>query len=259
MEGELISPLFFCPPKALYVRKLIKNMTRRKTTTLFNKNHISIIKIEDGLIFYPTRSFYKESNPKIKNWVQHLVIREGSYESSSQAITRKKREQEKPITERVKSPLGFYYTRTIHPQESVSSYPKVSETKTKHEWIFYNQDIRYILTYYTEYCGIKANPEIHPWNLIDKKAMGDNFITALLEEVTNIIESTKTKQEVELEQPQRNRYLGREEHHYTGNLREVKRLIFTDLFGYPEGPKYQTDNEKILSHGFDLKTSFRNM
>ena len=88
--------------------------------------------------------------------------------------------------------------------------------------------------------------------------MGDNFITALLDEVTNIIECTKTKQEIELEQP-RNRYLGREEYHYTGNLGEVKRLIFTDLFGYPEGPKYQTNDEKILSHGFDLKTSFRNM
>lgn len=124
---------------------------------------------------------------------------------------------------------------------------------------FYNQDIRYILTYYTEYCGTNVNPEIHPWNLIDKKAMEDNFITALLEEVTNIIEITKTKQEIELEQPQPNRYLGREEHHYTGNLGEVKRLIFTDLFGYPEGPKYQTNDEKILSHGFDLKTSFRNM
>ena len=38
-----------------------------------------------------------------------------------------------------------------------------------------------------------------------------------------------------------------------------KREIFTDLFGYPEGPKYQTNEEKILSHGFDLKTSFRTM
>ena len=89
--------------------------------------------------------------------------------------------------------------------------------------------------------------------------MGDSFITALLEEVTNIIECTKIKQEIELEQPKRNRSLGSEEHHYAGNLGEVKRLIFTDLFGYPGGPKYQTDNEKILSHGFDLKTSFRNM
>ena len=88
---------------------------------------------------------------------------------------------------------------------------------------------------------------------------GDNFVTALLEEITRIIESTKTKQEIELEQPQRNRYLGMEIYHYTGNLGEVRRLIFTDLFGYPEGPKYQTNDEKILSHGFDLKTSFRNM
>ena len=177
-------------------------------------------------------------------------------ETSQEAFTRKRREQPKPITERVKSPLGFYYTRTIHPQNLVH---EKTESKIKHVWNFYNPDCEYELTYYTEYNGTKANVEIRPWNLIDNKALGDNFITALLEEITSIIESTKTKQEIELEQPQRNRYLGREEYPYTGNLEEVKRLIFTDLFGYPEGPKYQTNDEKILSHGFDLKTSFRNM
>ena len=39
----------------------------------------------------------------------------------------------------------------------------------------------------------------------------------------------------------------------------VKKEIFTDLFGYPDGPKYQTNEEKILAYGFDLKTSFRKM
>lgn len=231
-------------------------MTRRKTTTLFNKNHISIIKIVGAELPSPVRSYYTASQLKIKTWVKHQIICEASCETSQAAFTRKRREQPKPITERVKSPLGFYYTRTIHPQNL--AYKK-TESKIKHVWNFYNPDGEYELTYYTEYNGTKANVEIHPWNLIDKKAMGDNFITALLDEVTNIIECTKTKQEVELEQPRQNIYLGREEHHYTGNLGEVKRLIFTDLFGYPEGPKYQTNDEKILSHGFDLKTSFRNM
>lgn len=231
-------------------------MARTKVTTLFNKNHISIIKIVGAELPSPVRSFYIASQPKIKNWVKHQIICEASCETSQEAFTRKKREQPKPIMERVKSPLGFYYTRTIHPQNLVH---KKTESKIKHVWNFYNPDGEYELTYYTEYNGTKANVEIHPWNLIDNKALGDNFITALLEEITSIIESTKTKQEIELEQPQRNRYLGREEHHYTGNLEEVKRLIFTDLFGYPEGPKYQTNDEKILSHGFDLKISFRNM
>ena len=46
---------------------------------------------------------------------------------------------------------------------------------------------------------------------------------------------------------------------YVGDLTNVKKEIFTDLFGYPDGPKYQTNDEKILAHGFDLKTSFRKM
>ena len=232
-------------------------MARTKVTTLFNKNHISIIKIVGSELPSPVRSYYTPSQPKIKNWVKHEIICETPREKSWWEVEKEQNKKAKPITERVKSPLGFYYTRTIYPQQTLVH--KEIESKIKHVWNFYNPDGEYELTYYTEYNGTKVNVEIHPWNLIDEKAMGDNFITALLEEITSIIESTKTKQEIELEQPQRNRYLGREEHHYTGNLEEVKRLIFTDLFGYPEGPKYQTNDEKILSHGFDLKTSFRNM
>ena len=231
-------------------------MARTKVTTLFNKNHISIIKIVGNELPSPVRSFYTPSQPKIKNWVKHEIICETPREKSWWEVEKEQNKKVKPITERVKSPLGFYYTRTIHPQNLVH---KKTESKIKHVWNFYNPDGEYELTYYTEYNGTKANVEIHPWNLIDEKAMGDNFITALLEEITSIIESTKTKQEIELEQPQRNRYLGMEIYHYTGNLGEVRRLIFTDLFGYPEGPKYQTNDEKILAHGFDLKTSFRNM
>lgn len=228
-------------------------MARTKATTLFNKNHISIIKIVGAELPSPVRSYYTPSQPKIKNWVKHEIIHETPREKSWWEVG-KYNKKAKPITERVKSPLGFYYTRTIQPQKLVH---EKTESKTKHVWSFYNPDGKYELTYYTEYNGTMANVEIHPWNLIDKKTMEDNFITALLEEITSIIECTKTKQDIELEQPQRNRCIG--EYHYTGNLGEVKRLIFTDLFGYPDGPKYQTNNEKILSHGFDLKTSFRNM
>lgn len=230
-------------------------MARTKVTTLFNKNHISIVKIENGLVSFPTRAIYTKSQPKIENWVRHSVTHGGSSNSSPESVKRKNRE-EKPVSERVKSPLGFYYTRTVYPQ-TLTQRTK-TETRTKHEWTFYNHGIMFILTYYTEYCGTRVNTEIHPWDLIDKKAMEDNFINALLEEVVKIIDGTKIKNDVELKQPTRSKFIG-EEKHYAGTLGEVKRLIFTDLFGYPEGPKYQTNDEKILSHGFDLKTSFRNM
>ena len=34
-------------------------------------------------------------------------------------------------------------------------------------------------------------------------------------------------------------------------------MIYTDLFGDKNGIRFQTDSEKIMSHGFDLKYSFR--
>ena len=33
--------------------------------------------------------------------------------------------------------------------------------------------------------------------------------------------------------------------------------VFKELFGNVNGPRFQTNEEKILAHGFDLKTSFR--
>lgn len=36
-------------------------------------------------------------------------------------------------------------------------------------------------------------------------------------------------------------------------------MLYRDLFGNEKGIRFQTDSEKIISHGFDLKTSFRKM
>jgi len=41
------------------------------------------------------------------------------------------------------------------------------------------------------------------------------------------------------------------------DMSKIRKVSFTELFGYPDGPKFQTDAEKILSHGFDPVESFR--
>ena len=43
------------------------------------------------------------------------------------------------------------------------------------------------------------------------------------------------------------------------NSEQFIQQLYIDLFGNIKGPVYQTNDEKILSHGFDLKTSFRKM
>ena len=41
------------------------------------------------------------------------------------------------------------------------------------------------------------------------------------------------------------------------NSEQFIQQLYIDLFGNIKGPVYQTNDEKILSHGFDLVTSFR--
>lgn len=46
---------------------------------------------------------------------------------------------------------------------------------------------------------------------------------------------------------------------YSGEITisDLKIILYEELFGDKNGIRYQTDSEKIVSHGFDLKTSFR--
>ena len=125
------------------------------------------------------------------------------------------------------------------------------------------------MIYYTEYNGVSIGFETHPWDLMDNKYIEDHFINSLIDDLIFIIADTTSREHVDEDilNPKgrwdRDNYYSRTEGinqtRYVGDLTNVKKEIFTDLFGYPDGPKYQTNDEKILAHGFDLKTSFRKM
>jgi hypothetical protein len=248
-------------------------MARKKTTNLFNKNHISLIKVEndnnDNSIVFHEPSFSSKKNSygnwkfsqktqRIDTWVNKAV-----YKSSSSIVVRPP--VNKRIVERLKSPLGFYYTKVTEPQKEQTQYVST----TKKIWRFYVQNsVTYELIYYTEYNGVKAGFETHPWELADNKSIEDHFITALINDLEKIISDATTKDRVDKDRlnPVKRwddsyycKYEGLETTRFVGDMSEVKKEIFTDLFGYPDGPKYQTNEEKILAHGFDLKTSFRKM
>jgi hypothetical protein len=79
--------------------------------------------------------------------------------------------------------------------------------------------------------------ETRPWEIVPgDKSFSDHFIEDLKREVDRIFEMAE---ENKIE------------------IGDRKRKVYRDLFGFPEGPKHMTDQEKILSHGFDLKESFR--
>lgn len=249
-------------------------MGRKKTITLFNKNHISLVKtiaenIDCNVITFTDPSVstkknsygnfkYSEKTQRIDTWTNKTVYRTATTTVVEPAV-------KKRIEERLKSPLGFYYTKVTNPRPE----KKEAVITTKKIWRFYVQGVTcYELIYYTEYNGIKVDFETHPWELADNKSIEDHFITDLLNDLNIIIDDATTKIRVDENRLNPNvkegyhSWVGTEvikTHRYVGDMSEVKKEIFTDLFGYPDGPKYQTNEEKILAHGFDLKTSFRKM
>ena len=249
-------------------------MARKKTTNLFNKNHISLIKVEndnnDNSIVFREPSFSSKKNSygnlkfsqktqRIDTWVNRAI-----YKNSSSIVV--KPAVNKRTVERLKSPLGFYYTKVTEPRREQTQYVST----TKKIWRFYVQNsVTYELIYYTEYNGVKVGFDTHPWELADNKSIEDHFITTLINDLETIISDATTKDRVDEDKlnPKGrwnidNYYShceGIETTRFVGDLTAVKKEIFIDLFGYPDGPKYQTNEEKILAHGFDLKTSFRKM
>ncbi len=84
---------------------------------------------------------------------------------------------------------------------------------------------------------------MRPWDILPGyKGMPDNMINILIKEANRFIDlifEYKNTFELSLTPEQ------------------YRKSIMIDLFGYEDGPKIQPNNIKILSHGFDLKESFR--
>ena len=193
--------------------------SRITRTTLFKKNHIELIR-ED----YPTQVL----TPGIKSRSS------GSNDNSYYWNSGRYREKEVKL----KSPLGFWYTKMVR------VFPDDRKGKPQKSWSgkvyeFSLPKTKYILNYLTGYNNQYINVEVRPWELNPQdKAMPDHFVEDLKREIDNV--------------------LGVVSQNKLGDAEKLRREIYTDLFGFPSGPKYQTDLEKIESHGFDKVVSFRN-
>ena len=193
-------------------------MARDKIKVLFNKARIIITKTILG-------------NPKKRN----SYIRINSISTSSNNLNYYNNHRKRK-TIKCKSPLGFWYTKTIYQGNNTND--KSSSTTKVIE--FYKGDIKYDISYLTEYNGTKIGIETRPWNIgTDSCSMPDHQINALLRIIKNLIEESKGA-EIQTS------------HH------DFQNTLMTDLFGNPKGPRFQSDEEKIISHGFDPKISFRN-
>lgn len=204
---------------------------RIKNTNIFNKNHILITKTEyngkNGIGVLIRNTDNRTYIGKRESWVNSYYI-----------------------NETFKSPLGFYYIKQITKYKGgstdISDYKKWKEIN-----VYLPNNISYKITYITHCDNKTISAEVRPWEVsADDKPMAEHFIFALKEEIDKIINLIDEHRLV------LQRYVS-----YMKNvnlsLTEFKREIYKDLFGSEKGIRFQTDAEKILSHGFDLKSSFR--
>lgn len=140
---------------------------------------------------------------------------------------------------RKESPLGFWYIQRV----------KRSDVDKKVRCVWFktfkvvNNGYSYTLSYPFKYTNKAMSQDIdvesRPWD-IDPRcgAFPDRMIDILYREVVKFVDIIH-------EVVDKNK------------INEIRKEIMIDLFGYEDGPKVQTNTLKILSHGFDLKESFR--
>ena len=215
-------------------------MGREKVRYLFNKNHVVISKIE---------------NPQTPMWGVPIIhyASDGSY---GYRHTWDNYEAKERIVKK-KSPLGFYYkckervprkgslTKNCGSDKVIITFPAPGEKNTFYEMKYFKR------------CGencIGGEDGLRPWDVYTGDSdFPDHMLEALVKEANNffdVLEASKSDGFYE----QVSWYSKSDKPRHS--VKEAKRLIFKDLFGNEKGPRFQTNDEKILAHGFDLKTSF---
>ena len=204
---------------------------RNKTVKLFNKNHITL---EMTILGGKVSNYYKV-------YVFSTSYKDRNY-YKSRYVPKKTKIVEK------ESPLGFVYSY----KETTGGYWEKDYDEnidtTYYKCNIYLGNKIYSLTYPIKYNEQYVNADIRPWELLDG-CMSDHFVNDLLVELNKIIEEIKDNgiKEVEYES----------KHINNKSISDWKCDLYVSLFGHKDGPRYQTNDEKILSHGFDLVTSFR--
>ena len=192
---------------------------REKIVNIFNKNHITITRTE---------------NLQDKHHYGRIVHQQEGY---SKFFYPKKQVK-------LQSPLGFYYYKEISLNNNNSSELIKLEIS--------NGIIKYMLCYYRQEGKKNIGIEIRPWELFEDKPMSEHFIFDLKDCIDKLLEFIKFEKILIVEYYSFSNNIERD-------LNYIKNMLYSDIFGNEKGIRFQTDSEKIISHGFDLKTSFRKM
>ncbi len=162
---------------------------------------------------------------------------------------------------RLESPLGFWYTkriRTVEYHRPLVAPETSSGLSAVLRFISYldpGTGTRYTLEYPEALApGAKIGTDARPWDILPGyQGFPDHFVSDLYREACRFwdtLESATKKMNVSCR-------LDSHPHKPPRNLEEIKKSTMVDLFGISGKPEIQPNNIKILSHGFDLKESFR--
>lgn len=212
-------------------------MAREKEKILFNKNHITIK-------FYENRQY-------IHGNTSQKVITGGSTIKNDYWTTHKKVKVKK-----VSKLAPFYYeVEEYVKKEGLNDNVHSSGSEQQVIYIAVGNHAEYEIKYYTSYGDTSISHETRPWDIYPGDAIFEEHFITDLEKVLKEIFLNVNIDSIE--------FNGRTQHWYDTSQKvadegsKIRIQIMTDLFDNKDGYKKQTNESKILSHGFDLKESFR--
>ena len=213
-------------------------MKKENKKVLFSRNRISLTS-EDII----SQNAYVYSDVGLPD---SLASDDRRYEKRTKTI----REE---VTRKCESPLGFYYFKNEFIEKEVDE-----SVDNSHVFIY---EISLIAKHHTyklilprRQGNIGISVDTRPWNIVSGyKSLPDNLIQDLFNILESIFSELRDdKACVMLYKKYDNKF----EKSLEG-LGHFKNKLYLSIFGNSKGPIQQTNSEKILSHGFDLKTSFR--
>lgn len=209
---------------------------RKKKITLFSKNHITITKTEN-----------------VNNFSKYVICNKINNSSIKCDYISRKKNEYYYVDVIKESPLGFKY---IEHEKRYKNQPKEESRYYKELYIvnIYLEKTEYEFVYPIVYNHTHIGKENRPWDIVEgDKSIPEHFIFALKNEIDKLFEVIK---ENKLTIHNKGTYY---RDNKTLTYQEFHDKIYEDIFGDKKGIRFQTDEEKLLAHGFDKVTSFRKM
>ena len=211
-------------------------MAKEKEKILFNKNHITIK-------LYENRQY-------IHGNTSQKVITGGSTIKNDYWTT-----HEKVKVKKVSKLAPFYYeVEEYKPKDGINSNVHSSGSEQSVTYIAVGNHTEYEIKYYTSYGDTSISHETRPWDIYPGDSVFEEHFITDLEKVLKEIFLNVNIDSIEFNS--RTNWLDSSTK-IGDNGSEIRIKIMKDLFDDKDGYKKQTNESKILSHGFDLKESFR--